>query len=115
MIGKVRIIKMLPAYIMIIALLLMNIVNAAHADCAEDVLCDSTQVVASADIQGEQDSDQKNAVCDCCATSHHHHSHNFLVNGNANHSVSNDQIYHKWNGENYFSQPNSIPFQPPKA
>lgn len=71
MVGKVRIIKNLPAYIMIIALLLIYLFNAAHADCAEDALCDNAQVVALADIEGEQDSDQKNALYDCCATSHY--------------------------------------------
>lgn len=110
--------KKLPAYIMVIALLVMNFASVAHADCAEGTLCGGIQASVSLTDAGDQDQDkdQQNAACDCCATcGGHHHSHATVSNGKAEHIAATSQTLHAQAGDNYFSQLHYPPSKPPKA
>ncbi len=112
--------KKLPAYIMVIALLAMNIASAAHADCAEGMVCGGIQAVVSIDDAGNDSDDhnkeQRNAACECCATcGGHHHNHAAFATGKAEHLAASSQTLHSQEGENYFSQLHYPPSKPPKA
>jgi len=112
--------KKLPAYIMVIALLVMNIASAAHADCAEGTVCGGIQAVVSIDDagndSGDQDKEQRNAACDCCATcGGHNHSQAVFFTGKAEHFATTSKMYNSQSGEDYFSQLHYPPSKPPKA
>lgn len=108
--------KKLPAYIMVIALLVMNIASAAHADCVEGTVCGGIQAVVSIDDAGDHDSEKQNVACDCCATcgGHHHHQAAF-ANGKVEHIAATSQTLHSQAGDSYFSQLHYPPSKPPKA
>ncbi len=108
--------KKLPAYMMVMALMVMNFASIAHADCAEGMICDGVQQTISADQQHDQDGGDKQAACDCCATcSHHHHSHIAFIGNKADPIAASSQTLHAQTGENYFSQLHYPPSKPPKA
>jgi hypothetical protein len=109
--------KKLPAYIMVIALLVMNFASIAHAECTEGMVCGGVQASASVDHTDDQNQDdsQKQAACDCCASGHHHHSHASIATGKAEHIMVSSKTLHAQEGENYFSQLHYPPSKPPKA
>lgn len=107
--------KKLPAYIMVIALLVMNIASAAHADCVEGTVCGGIQAVISIDGAGDHDGEKQNASCDCCATCGSHHHHAAFTNGKADPMINTSQTLHSQNGDTYLSQLNYPPSKPPKA
>lgn len=108
--------KKLPAYIMVIALLVMNIASAAHADCAEGTVCGGIQAVVSIDDAGDHDGEKQNAACDCCATcGGHHHHHAAFTNGKAVPMMDTSQTLHSNSGDTYLSQLNYPPSKPPKS
>ncbi len=108
--------KKLPAYIMVIALLVMNIATVAHADCAEGILCSGIQAVVSIDDASDHDGEKQNASCDCCATcgGHHHHYAAFAV-GKVDSIMASSQSLHSSNGDTYLSQLNYPPSKPPRV
>lgn len=106
--------KKFSTFIMIIALLVMNIASIAHAECNTGGVCDGVQVVESIDQDGD---DSQQAVCDCCATCghNHHHSHAFIPHGKAEHFAALSKTHHGWDGATYLSQLHYPPSKPPKA
>lgn len=110
--------KKLPAYIMVIALLVMNIASVAHAECTGGgTLCSGAPITASVDDTDNQDQDngQQESSCECCSTGHHHHSHASIASGKVEHFVVSNKMRHDTAVDSYLSQLNSPPFQPPKA
>jgi len=109
--------KKLPAFIMVIALLVMNFASMAHAECEHAGGCGDTQIVKSIDDTSNQDGDTQQANCDCCATcsGHHHHSHIAFMNSKADPIMASSQSLHSSNGDIYLSQLNYPPSKPPKA
>ena len=109
--------KKLPAFMMVMALLVMSFANIAHADCAEGMICDGVEQTLSADQHNDHDGDQKQAACDCCATcsEHHHHSHMAALNGKAEPIMASSQTAHSSEGATYLSQLHYPPSKPPKA
>ncbi len=101
---------------MVMALLVMSFANIAHADCAEGMICEGVQQTLSADQHDDNDGDQKQAACDCCATcGHHHHSHIAFIGNKAEPIAASSQTLHASVGENYFSQLHYPPSKPPKV
>ena len=109
--------KKLPAYIMVIALLVMNLTSAAHATCADGTLCDGLQVSVSIDDAGDQnqDNNQQDASWDCCLSGHHCHSHISISSSKAEHFSATGTLHHSLSGESYFSELNYPPSKPPQA
>lgn len=108
--------KKLPAYIMVIALLVMNIASVAHADCVEGTLCGGIQAVISVDDADDHNGEKQNASCDCCATcGGHHHHHAAFTNSKAVPIMVTNQTLHSQSGDTYLSQLNYPPSKPPKA
>jgi hypothetical protein len=105
------------AYMMVIALLMMNITGAAHASCIEGALCDGLQlsVIDAADNQGDQGNNQQDASCDCCLSGHHHHFQASILSSKAEHFSASSTSPHRLSGVRYFSQLNYPPSKPPKA
>lgn len=108
--------KKLPALVLILTLMVMNIASAAHADCAEGFICDGVQQVESMD-QHDQNDDSQQSNCDCCATcsGHHHHSHMAYVSSKADPIMASSQTTHSSEGATYLSQLHYPPSKPPKA
>ena len=110
--------KKLPALILVMALMVMNFATAAHADCAEGLICDGMQQVESMDQhdQHNQNDDGQQTSCDCCATcsGHHHHSHIAFMNSKADPIMASSQSLHSSHGDTYLSQLNYPPSKPPK-
>ena len=110
--------KKLPAYIMVIALLVMNLASVAHADCTDDMNCAAVQSAVSVDDAGDhQQDEQKSAACDCCATcGHHHHTHAAMSHTKAEHFADISKTQRSWDGgATYLSQLHYPPSKPPKA
>lgn len=103
--------KKLPAYIMVVALLVANIASVAHAACPDGISIDGSQIVEAMD-NGSNDSENKSAGCDDCSCCHSHASLSYMK---AENLTSDNQAHNSWDSKNYFSQLNSPPFQPPKA
>jgi len=107
--------KKLPAYIMVIALLAMNIASAAHADCAEGTVCGGIQAVVSIDDAGDHDGEKQKADCDCCARCAGHHHHAAFMNGKSEPVMVSSQAAHSSEGVTYLSQLHYPPSKPPQA
>lgn len=107
----------LSTFIMIAALLVMNIVSTAHAECFADGVSDSAQVVKLVNDVGDQGGDQKKSVCDCCATcGHYHYTHVFISHVKVDHFVDISKTQYGWDGGTaYLSQRHYPPSKPPKA
>jgi hypothetical protein len=108
--------KKLPAFILLMAFMVMNIASTAHADCAEGFICDGMQQVESID-QHDQNDDNQQSNCDCCTTcsGHHHHSHMAFINSKADPLIAANSKMHAQTGETYLSQLHYPPSKPPKA
>lgn len=112
--------KKLPAYILVVAMLVMSIASAAHAECGEGLVCGTVQTVSAADDvhseSGDHQNDEQQSFCDCCATcgGHHHHHAAFAI-GKADHVMASSQTLHSNSGDTYLSQLNYPPSKPPKA
>lgn len=108
--------KKFSTFIIIIALLVMNIASIAHAGSDTNGVCDGVQVVKSVDDSGDQGGDTQKTACDCCATcGHHHHTHAFISHGKAEHFAATSKTHHSWGGATYLSQLHYPPSKPPKA
>lgn len=108
--------KKLPAFIMVIALLVMNIASIAHAECSANGVCDGVQVVKSVNDSGDQDGGQQKAVCDCCATCGHHHTSASLSHVKIDHLMDMSKTQRRWDGgATYLSQLHYPPSKPPKV
>ena len=109
----------IPAYIMVVALLVMNVASAAHADCAEGMACGDIQAVASIDDagndSGDQDNERQNAAFDGCAKCGGHHHHAAFTAGKAERIAATSQTAHSSEGVTYLSQLHYPPSKPPKA
>jgi len=106
--------KKLPTYIMVMALLVMNIASATAADCSDQALCGSFSAVVSIDDIGNQGDNQGKVLCDFCSCCYHH-SNLSVMHGKAEYVAVASQAQHNRVGENYFSQLNYPPSKPPKA
>ena len=112
--------KKLPAYILVVAMLVMSIASTAHADCAEGLVCDGMQTVSAAgDVHSESSdhqNDEQQSFCDCCATcgGHHHHHAAFAI-GKADHVMASSQTLHSSEGATYLSQLHYPHSKPPQA
>lgn len=104
--------KTLPAILIIVSLLMMNVTSAFHAHAA-DMGSDHTQIVKVSDVQPDGDT----ASHDCCQGSCHHHCGHLFV-GNPHHELIDLQKERKplirW-GVTYLSQLHYPPSRPPKA
>ena len=105
------------AFVMVIALLVMNIASVAHADCAEGFVCNDVHLAESADQHDHQHDDSQQANCDCCTTcsGHHHHSHMAHLDSKAEPIVAFGQTAHSIDMAAYASQLLYPPSKPPKA
>lgn len=103
----------LPTFIAIVALLIMNVVSAAHADTLGGILCDDVKIESLHDCheQGESQS----SVCDCTACGHHHHSHASLPLVKSSPFPSYTKMEIRFENINYLSQLHYPPSKPPKA
>lgn len=106
--------KKLPTFIMVIALLAMNIASATAADCSDEALCGNFLNIVTIDDMGNQDDSQGKAICDFCSCCHHH-SNVSTLHGKAEYIAIITQTRHNQVGENYFSQLNYPPSKPPKS
>ena len=100
---------------MVTAFLVMNIASAAHADCAEGMLCGDMQQTTSVTDHSNHDGDQPEPSCDNCIAGHHHHYKTSLSADKAADLATSRQERHGWNVEHYFFQLPSPPSKPPKA
>jgi hypothetical protein len=112
-----RVVKKCSAFMMVIALLVMNIASVSHAECPESDGYERVQAVTSAGDSGDMEKGTQSAVCDCCATcGHHHHVQAFLAHSKAAHrtEISTKQR-RRDEGETYLSQLHYPPSKPPEA
>ncbi|MGB1539487.1 MAG: hypothetical protein ACPG80_00865 [Rickettsiales bacterium] len=104
--------KTLPAILIIVSLLLMNVASAFHAHAAE-MAGDSVQIVKSLDTHS--DNDAPSYDCDQC-NCHSHCGHLFV--GNSHDALFDLRVASKRlirRGETYLSQLHYPPSRPPRA
>lgn len=106
--------KKLPAYILVVAMMVMSIASTAHADCAEGFVCDGLQQTSVMDKHDQDDGSQK-ADCDCCARCAGHHHHAAFTNGKSEPVMVSSQTAHSSEGVTYLSQLHYPPSRPPQA
>lgn len=104
----------LPAYILVVAMLVMSIASTAHADCAEGFVCDGLQQTSVMDKHDQDDGSQK-ADCDCCARCAGHHHHAAFTNVKSEPVMISSQAAHSSDGVTYLSQLHYPPSKPPQA
>lgn len=113
------------SYILIMALLTMNISFLHHVDeCHEtgsgEVLqlashLDGSHSHAHAHAHESQPTEQEVAECEDCVDSHHHHSYASILDSKADTLITAGTVPYRWNGETYLSHLGAPPSKPPKA
>lgn len=106
--------KNLPIYMMLLAVLVMNIASVAHASCLDN-LSDHIQLADTSDDSDSHHQDiPDDSPCECCAGTCSHIS--FVMSSEkVTHHAVGYHAYFSRDGTDYLSHLQYPPSRPPKA